>query len=188
MGSATGVITRQFQVWPRVASSGGGELGAAKETARRAWTFRAGGAVLFGATAVAFGSALDDLVLYYKCERAAMNIVQTHPRLKEVLGEPITPRAWWNASVIKSNDGQSVKAFLTVDGTLASSDIHYRGIRSSGSRHTLLYNLFGDAKWEVMFLDAMLPDKVGGSRIPIRVDLLAVDGGDVGQPRGGPKA
>ena len=91
--------------------------------------------------------------------RAAMDIVCTHPRLKEVLGEPITPRAWyashtlgpraqsfksvggvrlavdilrvhharrWNASVIKSEDGQSVKAFLTVDGNKASSDIHFR--------------------------------------------------------------
>jgi len=183
----TATASRSFRVWPRVQalpSSSGGELGSAGEGANRSsWAFRVGGAVLFVATATAFGSALDDLVLYFKCESSAMDVIKNHARLKEVLGEAITPRAWWNASVSKSDDGQSVMASLTVDGSKASSDIYYRAVRHPGSSHTLIYNLFGDAKWEVMFLDAMLPDKVAGSRLPVRVDLLAVEGGNIKPPQ-----
>eukprot|EP00959_Pyramimonas_sp_CCMP1952_P168360 3517872-Pyramimonas_sp.AAC.1 len=53
--SETASITREFTAWPRVAYSVGGELGAVEGTAQSSWAFRAGGAVLFGATAIAFG-------------------------------------------------------------------------------------------------------------------------------------
>ena len=52
-GFGTNVSTRQFTVWPRLASAVG--VSAGEGTTQSGWVFRAGGAVLFGATAIAFG-------------------------------------------------------------------------------------------------------------------------------------
>jgi hypothetical protein len=38
-----------------------------------------------------------------------------------------------------------------------------------------VYNLLEGARWEPLFLDAMLPDKLAGSRLPVRVDLLQMN-------------
>lgn len=43
---------------------------------------------------------------------------------------------------------------------------------SSSKSHSLVYNLLEGAQWEPLFLDAMLPDKLAGSKLPQRVDLL----------------
>jgi hypothetical protein len=52
--------------------------------------------------------------------------LREHPRIKEVLGEPLTPRAWWNASVKKAPDGASVGVYFVVDGPKGSSDVYVR--------------------------------------------------------------
>ncbi|KAK3275034.1 hypothetical protein CYMTET_16815 [Cymbomonas tetramitiformis] len=128
-----------------------------------------------GVTLATLASAVDDLVLYYSCEREAMAVVEKHPRLLEELGDHLTPRTWWNASVSTSNGGNTVNAYFVVDGSKASSDIYVKAVRFSGSEMlpNLVYNIFGEGRWQVLYLDAMLPDKISGSRLPIRVDLLA---------------
>mmetsp|Transcript_40028 Transcript_40028/g.55628 ORF Transcript_40028/g.55628 Transcript_40028/m.55628 type:complete len:196 (-) Transcript_40028:135-722(-) len=133
---------------------------------------KVGGAVLFGATALLTASATDELLLYYLCEKQVMGVVAAHPQMCEVLGTPMTPRNWWNASVKMSSDGLSVQVYLVVDGKVSSSDVYLRAVRLENNTPTLIYNLFGKAQWEILFLDAMLPDKVAGARLPIRVNLM----------------
>ena len=58
--------------------------------------------------------------------RMAMDKLREHPHIKEVLGEPLTPRAWWNASVKKAPDGASVGVYFVVDGPKGSSDVYVR--------------------------------------------------------------
>jgi hypothetical protein len=52
--------------------------------------------------------------------------LREHARIKEVLGEPLAPRAWWNASVKKAPDGASCGVYFVVDGPKGSSDVYMR--------------------------------------------------------------
>ena len=75
------------------------------------------------ATAGVCESALNDLFVWSLCKRRAMPAIETHPRLRRSLGEPLRADAWWNASVTHRGRGNLASCVFLLDGSRASTTI-----------------------------------------------------------------
>ena len=134
------------------------------------------------ATAGVCESALNDLFVWSLCKRRAMPAIETHPRLRRSLGEPLRADAWWNASVTHRGRGNLASCVFLLDGSRASCDVQVVMARAP-SRSEGIYafascavpnlarNVASPEAWRVVRMEAILPHEREAG-LPGRVNLL----------------
>lgn len=142
------------------------------------------------ATAGVCESALNDLFVWSLCKRRAMPAIETHPRLRRSLGEPLRADAWWNASVTHRGRGNLASCVFLLDGSRASCDVQVVMARAP-SRSEGIYafascavpnlarNVASPEAWRVVRMEAILPHEREAG-LPGRVNLLQEP-----EPKGG---
>ena len=134
------------------------------------------------ATAGVCESALNDLFVWSLCKRRAMPAIETHPRLRRSLGEPLRADAWWNASVTHRGRGTLASCVFLLDGSRASCDVQVvmarapsrsEGIYAFASYAVpnLVRNAASPEAWRVVRMEAILPHEREAG-LPGRVNLL----------------
>ena len=134
------------------------------------------------ATAGVCESALNDLFVWSLCKRRAMPAIETHPRLRRSLGEPLRADAWWNASVTHRGRGNLASCVFLLDGSRASCDVQVvmarapsrsEGIYAFASYAVpnLVRNVASPEAWRVVRMEAILPHEREAG-LPGRVNLL----------------
>ena len=119
-----------------------------------------------------------------------MPAIETHPRLRRSLGEPLRADAWWNASVTHRGRGNLASCVFLLDGSRASCDVQVVMARAP-SRSEGIYafasyavpnlarNVASPEAWRVVRMEAILPHEREAG-LPGRVNLLQEP-----EPKGG---
>lgn len=108
--------------------------------------------------------ALNEALVYRHCQRIALEMATENAELGEQLGLPLKPGPWYNASIGLTHSNHMANCQFTVVGSKHSSDIYMRVVRIKGPRSTLLYNIVGPAKWDVLLMEASVSAGGGLSR------------------------
>ncbi|KAL0026195.1 hypothetical protein WJX77_001230 [Trebouxia sp. C0004] len=124
----------------------------------------AGGLALVGLLGWTSAGAVNEALVYRHCQRIGLQRAAENVELCEQLGLPLRPGPWYNASIGLTHDNHMANCQFTVIGSKHSSDIYMRVVRTKGPRSTLLYNIMGPAKWDVLMMEASVSAGGGLSR------------------------
>ncbi|KAA6423271.1 hypothetical protein WJX79_009708 [Trebouxia sp. C0005] len=124
----------------------------------------AGGLALIGLSGWITADAVNEALVYRHCQRIGLQRAADNVELGEQLGLPLRPGPWYNASIGLTHGNHMANCQFTVIGSKHSSDIYMRVVRTKGPRSTLLYNIVGPAKWDVLMMEASVSAGGGLSR------------------------
>lgn len=124
----------------------------------------AGGLALVGMLGWTTADAVNEAMVYRHCQRIGLQRAAENAELGEQLGLPLRPGPWYNASIGLTHGNHMANCQFTVIGSKHSSDIYMRVVRTKGPRSTLLYNIVGPAKWDVLLMEASVSAGGGLSR------------------------
>ncbi|DBA95300.1 TPA: hypothetical protein ACH3X3_013192 [Trebouxia sp. C0006] len=124
----------------------------------------AGGLALVGLLGWTTADAVNEALVYRHCQRYFMQMAAENVELGEQVGLPLRPGPWYNASIGLTHGDHMANCQFTVIGSKHSSDIYMRVVRTKGPRSTLLYNIVGPAKWDVLMMEASVSAGGGLSR------------------------
>ncbi|CAM8930372.1 unnamed protein product [Rhodiola kirilowii] len=159
LGRRLAPFLRNSRVKPFSSSAGQVEEGKGKALGRKA--------VALGLLAITGGvaaSALNDLVIFYRCSSKAIEKASKDQRLVEAIGEPIERGPWYNASLAVVHQKRSASCTFPVSGSRGSGIFQLKAVRNDGlclnlsifydDSSWLSYLGLGD--WDVLMLEALL--------------------------------
>uniref|UniRef100_A0A7N0ZVK7 Uncharacterized protein n=1 Tax=Kalanchoe fedtschenkoi TaxID=63787 RepID=A0A7N0ZVK7_KALFE len=150
LGRRLAVLLKSPRVSPFSSSAGQVEEGKGKGLGRKAVAL--GLLALTGGVAV---SALDDLVIFYRCSSKAMEKASKDQRLVEAIGEPIERGPWYNASIAVAHQKRSVSCTFPVSGSRGTGIFQLKAVRNDDDDSSLL-SFFRPGNWDVLMMEALL--------------------------------
>ncbi|KAL9686381.1 hypothetical protein QQ045_023839 [Rhodiola kirilowii] len=150
LGRRLAPFLRNSRVKPFSSSAGQVEEGKGKALGRKA--------VALGLLAVTGGvaaSALNDLVIFYRCSSKAIEKASKDQRLVEAIGEPIERGPWYNASLAVVHQKRSASCTFPVSGSRGSGIFQLKAVRNDDDDSSWLSYL-GLGDWDVLMLEALL--------------------------------
>ena len=97
-----------------------------------------------GCCLYAAADVVGDYTTHVALRDLALLLANEHEELKQQIGHPFTPGAWYNASIGYSGGGMIAQTTLQLQGVRQVTDVTARGIRRSGYLHNAFYNLLGE--------------------------------------------
>eukprot|EP00879_Flechtneria_rotunda_P022801 GHRR01024081.1.p1 GENE.GHRR01024081.1~~GHRR01024081.1.p1 ORF type:complete len:160 (-),score=20.24 GHRR01024081.1:1051-1530(-) len=131
------------------------------------------GGLAFGAVLYIAGDTASDLITYNKLHGQAMQLVRLDRYLIQMVGEPYTNGAWYNATLAFSHRDKVAHCTFQLQGSKGVTDISVKAGRKPGYRSNILYNTIGTGTWDVLSCQAMVPSK--GGLVKARSLMLHID-------------